>query len=106
MPKELPGFYFDAEKNRYFPLSSKPVGEVRSSKPHFQEVRTTHQHTPKPLSSPPKSLSQTCRRSPSVWHAIQRSRLARHQREGIAATQFVSPATSCPNSHWPDALAK
>ncbi|KAH9049945.1 hypothetical protein EDB84DRAFT_846641 [Lactarius hengduanensis] len=92
MPKELPGFYFDAEKNRYFPSSSKPDGKARSSKPHLQEVRATnHQHTPKPLSLP-KSLSRTCHRSPSVWHAIQRSRLAKHQRERIATTHQVMSA--------------
>ncbi|KAH9080575.1 hypothetical protein EDB83DRAFT_2340185 [Lactarius deliciosus] len=95
MPKELPGFYFDAEKNRYFPSSSKP--DVRA---------TNHQHTHKPLSLP-KSLSRTCHRSPSVWHAIQRSRLAKHQRERIATTQSVSLATtSYPNSYWSDASAK
>lgn len=92
MPKELPGFYFDTEKNRYFPSSSKPDGKARSSKPHLQEVRATnHQHTPKPLSLP-KSLSRTCHPSPSVWHAIQRSRLAKHQRERMAATHQVMSA--------------
>ncbi|KII91097.1 hypothetical protein PLICRDRAFT_39705 [Plicaturopsis crispa FD-325 SS-3] len=28
MPKDLPGFYFDEAKNRYFPLSSRPKPEV------------------------------------------------------------------------------
>ncbi|KAI9443186.1 hypothetical protein H4582DRAFT_1166474 [Lactarius indigo] len=82
MPKELPGFYFDAEKNRYFPSSSKPDGKARA---------TTQQHTPKPLSLP-KSLSQTHHRSPSVWHAIHRLRLAKHQRERISATHQVMTA--------------
>ncbi|KAH9065448.1 WD40-repeat-containing domain protein [Lactarius vividus] len=92
MPKELPGFYFDVEKNRYFPSSSKPNGKARSSRPRLQEVRATnHQHTPKPLSSP-KSLSRTCHRSPSVWQAMQWSRLAKHQRERIAATHQVMSA--------------
>ncbi|TEB21801.1 hypothetical protein FA13DRAFT_1642259 [Coprinellus micaceus] len=26
MPRDLPGFYWDAERNRYFPLSSRPPG--------------------------------------------------------------------------------
>ena len=28
MPRELPGLYWDHEKNRYFPLSSKPKPKV------------------------------------------------------------------------------
>ena len=26
MPRDLPGLYWDAERNRYFPLSSRPPG--------------------------------------------------------------------------------
>ncbi|KAI9465522.1 hypothetical protein BJY52DRAFT_587734 [Lactarius psammicola] len=88
MPKELPGFYFDAQKNRYFPSSSKP-GKARSEPPNRC---SRHTQAPRPSSTPPKSLSQTCRHSPSVWHAIQRSRLAKHQRERIAATQQAMTA--------------
>lgn len=33
MPKDLPGFYWDAEKNRYFPLSSRPAGVTPSVSP-------------------------------------------------------------------------
>lgn len=85
MPKDLPGFYFDAQKDRYFPLSSKTEGNARSA---------THQHTPKLLPPQSKSLSQSeiRHRSPSVWHAIQRLRLAKHQRERIAATHQVMTA--------------
>ncbi|EGO24052.1 hypothetical protein SERLADRAFT_439356 [Serpula lacrymans var. lacrymans S7.9] len=28
MPRELPGFYWDAERNRYFPISSKPKPKI------------------------------------------------------------------------------
>ncbi|KAF9077520.1 hypothetical protein BDP27DRAFT_1311187 [Rhodocollybia butyracea] len=31
MPKDLPGFYFDAERNRYYPLSSRPASTPASS---------------------------------------------------------------------------
>ncbi|TFK52231.1 hypothetical protein OE88DRAFT_1678258 [Heliocybe sulcata] len=33
MPRELPGLYFDEEKNRYFPLSSKPKELPQPSQP-------------------------------------------------------------------------
>jgi len=86
MPKELPGFYFDPEKNRYFPSSLEPDKKASSGSTKL------HKHTPGPLSWPPDSLSQTPYHSPSVWHAIQRSRLANHQRGRMAATHQVMTA--------------
>ncbi|KAE9394889.1 hypothetical protein BT96DRAFT_169210 [Gymnopus androsaceus JB14] len=42
MPKDLPGFYFDSEKNRYFPLnSSKPVSANKPSASSSQAVSDT-----------------------------------------------------------------
>ncbi|KAJ7784313.1 hypothetical protein B0H16DRAFT_1492046 [Mycena metata] len=38
-PRELPGFYFDAERNRYFPLSSRPP--PTTSTDQSQTVRNT-----------------------------------------------------------------
>lgn len=32
MPRDLPGFYFDDEKQRYFPISSKPASKPVSVK--------------------------------------------------------------------------
>jgi len=97
MPKELPGFYFDPHKNRYFPSSSARSSEpdrnarASSTKLPFQGP-TAHQHTPKPLLSPPESLSPIPHRCPSFWHAIQRSRLAKHQTERMGATHQVMTA--------------
>lgn len=39
-PRELPGFYFDAERNRYFPLSSRPKPTVSAPSP-ARSVQTT-----------------------------------------------------------------
>ena len=98
MSKELPGFYFDPQKNRYFPSASEPA----RSKP-LARVPATDKYTPNRLSSPPP---QTPHRSSDVWHAIQRSRFAKYHGERMAATQFVSLATTCPDSYWLDASAK
>ena len=83
MPRELPGFYFDAEKNRYFPSSSRKDGKSRPPEPRSP---ATHPPTSDAASS---SLStpvlQTRRRS---WHAFQRLRLATCPRQRIAAVQL------------------
>ncbi|KAL6992111.1 hypothetical protein U1Q18_010218, partial [Sarracenia purpurea var. burkii] len=31
MPQDLPGFYFDADKNRYFPIKGPIPGSYRNS---------------------------------------------------------------------------
>ncbi|KAF6752984.1 hypothetical protein DFP72DRAFT_814544 [Ephemerocybe angulata] len=33
MPRDLPGFYWDAERNRYFPLSARPLGAPIQTQP-------------------------------------------------------------------------
>lgn len=88
MSKELPGFYFDPQKNRYFSTASKPARSNAIKPP--TRVQATHKHTPNPLSSSPPS--QTLHHSSNVWHAIQRSRFAKHHRERMAATHQVMTA--------------
>lgn len=43
MPMELPGFYFDIEKNRYFPLSSRPTPKRRDLESGSKEITQTSQ---------------------------------------------------------------
>jgi hypothetical protein len=90
MPRELPGFYFDAEKNRYFPASSKQAG--KSHPPHSQSPAARHSpHTSDaalPSSSTPPPQNARRRRPPDVWHALQLSRLATCPRQRIATHQL------------------
>ncbi|KAJ6621786.1 hypothetical protein B0H10DRAFT_945481 [Mycena sp. CBHHK59/15] len=59
MPADLPGFYFDTARNRYFPLSSR-------SKP-----QTPHSH-PDPHAPTPKSgLAQLQLRPTLLWSAAE-----------------------------------
>ena len=108
MPRELPGFYFDPEKNRYFPSSSKKEGkshppDTRSlaARPHTSDVAASP--SPSPSSSTP--LPQTRRRSRDTWHALQRLRHASCPKQRIATAQLRSRhstvATSYPNSYYP-----
>lgn len=109
MPRELPGFYFDAEKNRYFPSSSKkewksypPDTRTLAARPHTSEVASAS-HSPSPSSSTP--LPQTRRRSRDTWHALQQLRHASCPKQRIATAQLRSRhstvATSYPNSYYP-----
>ncbi|GKC88762.1 hypothetical protein Tco_1149411 [Tanacetum coccineum] len=41
MPEDLPGFYYDAEKNRYFPLKSRFPGSSSSSSAAASTSRPT-----------------------------------------------------------------
>ncbi|KDP43121.1 hypothetical protein JCGZ_26654 [Jatropha curcas] len=54
MPKELPGFYYDAEKNRYFPLKGPIPGSSRPSSSTNNTAKT---------SSQPVQASNSCRRT-------------------------------------------
>ncbi|KAG1745878.1 uncharacterized protein EDB91DRAFT_129480 [Suillus paluster] len=51
MPRELPGLYWDEEKQRYFPLSS-------TRRPHIVPPSTSHLPT-KPQSAPPKATGDS-----------------------------------------------
>ncbi|XP_028751842.1 uncharacterized protein LOC114711591 [Neltuma alba] len=61
-PKELPGFYYDAEKNRYFPIKGPIPGSSRSSSaklgPKKPIPRSTQERSPcrKPLKKTSKLL--------------------------------------------------
>jgi hypothetical protein len=92
MPRELPGFYFDPEKNRYFPSSSKKEGKFQhppdarspAARPHTSEAAA-----PSPSPSSSTSLPQTHRRSNTdTWHALQQLRIASSPRQRIATTQL------------------
>jgi hypothetical protein len=107
MPRDLPGFYFDTEKNRYFPSSSKKEGKshpsdtarsLAAARPHTSEAASS----PSPSSSTP--LPQTPRRPTDAWHALQHLRLANGPKQRIAAMQLRfrhSLAISYPNSYSP-----
>ncbi|MFS7970133.1 hypothetical protein Hanom_Chr09g00817441 [Helianthus anomalus] len=49
MPQDLPGFYYDAEKNRYFPLKSPIPGSSSSSRP--SSSASTSAQKPPPIST-------------------------------------------------------
>jgi hypothetical protein len=109
MPKELPGFYFDPEKNRYFPLSSK-----KSHHPHAPDARSpaARPHTPEagaPSPSSSTSLPQTHRRSTTdTWHALQQLRIASSPRQRIVTTQlrFTLLAANYPNAYCHRCVSK
>ncbi|KAF4617340.1 hypothetical protein D9613_005797 [Agrocybe pediades] len=63
MPVELPGFYFDVEKNRYFPLSSKPQIYEKAAR----TIASVHQCDDKRTSE--SNLRDTGRRAWSPWHS-------------------------------------
>ncbi|XP_058197752.1 uncharacterized protein LOC131313454 isoform X2 [Rhododendron vialii] len=56
MPQDLPGFYFDAEKNRYFPIKGPIPGSSRNSSP-----ASTSTTTQKSISKP-NLVDKSCRR--------------------------------------------
>ncbi|EIW59411.1 uncharacterized protein TRAVEDRAFT_46720 [Trametes versicolor FP-101664 SS1] len=64
MPRELPGMYWDEEKNRYFPLSSRPAGALVSSTPPVAPSTS--------LAAPPSAQSAQSRK---------RRKLARDEQE-------------------------
>jgi len=97
MPRELPGFYFDAEKNRYFPSSSKKEGKSRSTAlPRFPAATPpcpSDEAASPYRSSSSTPLPQAARRrsSSDVWQALQLSRLATCPRQRIATIQLRQP---------------
>lgn len=57
MPQDLPGFYFDAEKNRYFPIKGPIPGSSRNFSPASTST-TSQKSTPKPN----LIVNKSCRR--------------------------------------------
>jgi len=90
MPRELPGFYFDAQKNRYFPASSKQAGKShpRLSQPPAVRHGPHTSDAASPSSSTPPPQNAQRRRPPDIWHALQLSRLATRPRQRIATYQL------------------
>ncbi|KAI0044391.1 hypothetical protein FA95DRAFT_1597408 [Auriscalpium vulgare] len=85
MPKDLPGFYFDHAKNRYFPLSSAPPSRPPPPPP-----------PPRPAPPPPLSLWHSLQQSKSVLSTTQR--LSHHHR--IIQAQVASTA-KCHTTPFP-----
>ena len=111
MPRELPGFYFDAEKNRYFPSSSKKEGKSQhppdDARSPAAPPHTSDAVAPSPSSSTP--LPQTRRRSTTdIWHALQLLRLANSPRQRIATAQLrlATLAMTYPNSYFSRCVSK
>ncbi|KAI0058264.1 hypothetical protein BV25DRAFT_1891577 [Artomyces pyxidatus] len=77
MRRELPGFYFDEGKNRYFPLSSKPKAASHASE----------SNTPKISGEPPRNspsehhASAPPPRQKNAWRSLERARSATSRRQ-------------------------
>ncbi|KAF8478108.1 hypothetical protein DFH94DRAFT_81016 [Russula ochroleuca] len=91
MPRELPGFYFDAEKNRYFPSSSKQAGKSHPpySQPPADRPHTSEAASPSSSTPPPQNAQ---RRSHDAWHTLQLSRLVTCPRQRIATLHQMMTA--------------
>lgn len=50
MPRDLPGFYFDDEKQRYFPISSKPASKPVSVKADPPKLHSNNPSKPSSFS--------------------------------------------------------
>ncbi|KAF8132183.1 hypothetical protein K438DRAFT_830212 [Mycena galopus ATCC 62051] len=94
-PRELPGFYFDPERNRYFPLSNRPPQTAS----HFVSLQPKSK-APEPDHPPQRRRRRvlwTCpRQTTSAGHALEASALL-HSR--LAATsRFSSESVRWPFS--------
>jgi WD repeat-containing protein 21A len=70
MPKDLPGFYWDEERNRYFPLSSRPK---QASPPPETITRNHHKNRTKGSFEASNEKSQKYRqRGPVTWRANEK----------------------------------
>ncbi|KAI0004549.1 hypothetical protein BJV74DRAFT_881139 [Russula compacta] len=86
MSRELPGFYFDAEKNRYFPSSSRK--DEKSCPPEPRSPATHPPTSDAASSSSSTPVPQTRRRSSGAWHALQRQMMTA-QLEASTAYQAI-----------------
>lgn len=57
MPTELPGFYWDEIRNRYFPIASQPKDPVTTD--HTSSAPTKSSETPEPKPTPKYSPLHT-----------------------------------------------
>lgn len=78
MPRNLPGFYFDDEKQRYFPISSKPT-----SKPIVMKPDPPNNSIEPPNSKPSPSGQQNLKRK---WESISSNSMD-NMRRSINPTQ-------------------
>ncbi|KZT27364.1 hypothetical protein NEOLEDRAFT_1161638 [Neolentinus lepideus HHB14362 ss-1] len=85
MPRDLPGLYFDKEKNRYFPLSSKPKERLKSPSNAADEDEARSRKRKRG----PWAVNSELRSGPSY---ARRQRLA-HEflSEQVASTSRVHP---------------
>jgi DDB1- and CUL4-associated factor 4 len=83
MPAELPGFYFDEERNRYFPLSKKPKNVT------IAPTISTKTHHAKP--APDASRSFKRKRQSTVWKTTELTCISQKRHR---AAQFVSTSSS------------
>ena len=93
MPADLPGFYFDEQKNRYFPLSFKPAKNVIHRTQAASESIKTEYATPAP------GTNQTTRhlkrkRESTLWNTTDVTRSTHLSQKRLQATQFVSISRS------------
>lgn len=76
MPRELPGFYWDAEKNRYFPLSHRPASPSRASSSSVPLVHTRPtQNQILGTSVPQSSRSERHQVTPSTSRPVKRRKV-------------------------------
>ncbi|KDQ62614.1 hypothetical protein JAAARDRAFT_66305 [Jaapia argillacea MUCL 33604] len=102
MPRELPGFYWDEEKRRYFPLSSKPSQPSTAAVKAAVTSKTPSGHTPR--SSSPKPSKKT--RSHGLWKSSEKvrstssgsSNCARRTIHEIVSSQIASTSRVIPTS--------
>ncbi|KAJ3878688.1 hypothetical protein F5051DRAFT_372419 [Lentinula edodes] len=106
MPKDLPGFYFDTQKNRYFPLSSRPStssqNTLSSSKRSGSSVEVDPPTTPRVISHHTRSAQSLNQRllsspvphcRPLVNHDIQCTRVASTSRFDFSQTASFGDIT-------------
>ena len=81
MPKELPGFYWDEAKNRYFPISSKPKQSLPSPSDTHQKAQN-HTESSKGV----KSRLQ-CQRQCLSWNRNETIRTTDNHTQRLKASQ-------------------
>ncbi len=94
MPRDLPGLYWDEEKKRYFPISSRPAGSTpthpaaTASQPqkHGKRRRRSPRRTSSDSPSPKRQHAADDAQSPNAWrsfNALRGSALTVHRRRCV-----------------------